>query len=170
MSASDPKDNILRDPARRPPKRQPARNAIAKSCQARLERTRRREHPACLVRDSGGAAGLDLRFRVRRDGSVAANCRCSSRHQGYPGILHGGVVAILLDSAMTNCLFAHGIVAVTAAMNIRFRHPVVPGRKLTVRARITSSLGPLHLLAAQIVQDGKVKANATAKFMARQAG
>jgi acyl-coenzyme A thioesterase PaaI-like protein len=36
-------------------------------------------------------------------------------------MLHGGVISSILDGTMTNCLFAHGTVAVTAELRVRFR-------------------------------------------------
>jgi len=30
---------------------------------------------------------------------------------GYPGIVHGGIIATILDCAMTNCLLMKGISA-----------------------------------------------------------
>ena len=42
------------------------------------------------------------------------------RHElGFPESLHRGFVAVLLDSAMTNCMFAHGLVGVTGELKVR---------------------------------------------------
>jgi acyl-coenzyme A thioesterase PaaI-like protein len=46
---------------------------------------------------------------------------------------------------MTNCLFAHGIVAVTAEMTVRFRHPIKTGVPVIARARIARSQRLLHV-------------------------
>jgi len=104
---------------------------------------------------------------LRDDGGVEASFECKAKYRGYESILHGGVTSSLLDGAMTNCLFAHGIVAVTAEMRVRFRHPIALDVSLTVSAHVTRSQAPLHIVEAQIVQDGQVKARATGKFMER---
>lgn len=135
--------------------------------QTRLEQTRASEHPCCIVCGRAGECGLDLRFRVRGDGGVEAEFTCPGRYQGYEGLLHGGVTCSLLDGAMTNCLFAQGIAAVTAEMTVRFRHPITVSRPLLVKARITRSQPPLHVVEAEIVQDDQVKARASGKFMKR---
>lgn len=124
-------------------------------------------HPLCIVcgREIGG--GLNLRFSLRDDGSVEASFQCRQRLQGYPDTMHGGVTAALLDGAMTNCLFAHGIAAVTAEMTVRFRHPIELHDSLTVSARIARSQSPLHVIEARIVQREQVKATAAGKFMER---
>ena len=63
-------------------------------------------HPSCVVCGTRNAGGLGLRFREEADGSVVASFPCDSQYQGYPDRLHGGVVSMLLDAAMTHCLFA----------------------------------------------------------------
>ena len=86
-------------------------------------------------------------------------------HSRYPHTLHGGVIVSLLDGAMTNCLFAHGLVAVTAELTIRFLRPVGTNREATVRAWLQDSSPTLHRLAAELWQDGKLMARATGKFI-----
>ncbi|MFP4054653.1 MAG: PaaI family thioesterase [Phycisphaerae bacterium] len=132
-----------------------------------LERTRRDAHPMCVVCGRSSDCGLGLRFRVLGDGSVSADFRCNCDHQGYEGVLHGGVISSLLDGAMTNCLFASGVTAVTAELKVRFRHPVDLDEPMSVRAWQTRSQSPLHVLSAEIVQAGQVRATAAGKFMER---
>jgi uncharacterized protein (TIGR00369 family) len=132
-----------------------------------LERTRQAEHPLCIVCGRANECGLGLHFLLRDDGSVEARFECKEHFQGYEGLLHGGVISSLADGAMTNCLFAHGVIAVTAEITVRFRHPIALHACLVVRARITRSQAPLHTVEAEIVQDGLVKAKATGKFMER---
>jgi uncharacterized protein (TIGR00369 family) len=82
-------------------------------------------------------------------------------------VLHGGVIASLVDGAMTNCLFAHGLSGVTAELNVRFRHPVRTGKVASVRAWIDQSLARLHYLQAEVTQDGQSMVTASGKFFDR---
>jgi acyl-coenzyme A thioesterase PaaI-like protein len=132
-----------------------------------LERTQQAEHPLCLVCGRANGRGLGLRFSLRDDSGVEACFECEAHFQGYDGLLHGGVTSTLMDGAMTNCLFAHGIVAVTAEITVRFRHPIALHTGLVVRAHIVRSQAPLHIVEAQIIQNGQVKAKASGKFMER---
>ena len=68
---------------------------------------------------------------------------------------------------MTNRLFHAGHIALTADLRVRFRHPVQVGRPATVRARITRTAGPLFDLAAEVIQDGQVKAKGVGTFFDR---
>ena len=98
------------------------------------------------------------------DGSVQADFPCADVLKGYLHTLHGGVIASLLDGAMTNCLFAHGCLAVTAELAVQFLKPVATDRKATVQAWLEDSMLCLHRLAAELRQDGEVMARATGKF------
>lgn len=79
--------------------------------------------------------------------------------------MHGGVVAALLDGAMTNCLFARGVRALTGDLRVRYRSPVLVADELTVHARVESSWHELFHLTAELTQAGELRAHAQGKFM-----
>jgi acyl-coenzyme A thioesterase PaaI-like protein len=122
-------------------------------------------HPGCFVCGGANERGLRLRYAAAEGDAVQADLDCDGSLEGYGGRLHGGVIAAALDGAMTHCLFALGRTAVTAELTVRFKHPVPTGRPAVVRARLERDLGPLYLLEAELVQDGVVKASASAKFL-----
>lgn len=122
-------------------------------------------HSRCIVCGAWNTRGLHLGFAVMPDGSVQAVFDCADILEGYAHTLHGGVIASLLDGAMTNCLFAHGLVAVTAELTIRFLRPAGTNRRVTVRAWLEDSSPTLHRLAAELWQDGQLMARATGKFI-----
>jgi acyl-coenzyme A thioesterase PaaI-like protein len=122
-------------------------------------------HPSCVVCGGTNERGLRLRYVPADGNGVQAELDCDSSLEGYGGRLHGGVIAAALDGAMTHCLFGLGREAVTAELIVRFKHPVATGRPATVRAWLERDLGPLYLPQAELVQDGVVKAAASAKFL-----
>ena len=128
---------------------------------------RNRVHPNCVVCSSTNNKGLHLEFVSSNDGAVTATFQCDEAFEGYPGVLHGGVISSILDGAMGHCMFARGQASVTAEMTIRFRHSVVTNQDATVSARIARSSHPLYLLEAEIIQAGQVKVTAKAKFLDR---
>ncbi len=81
-------------------------------------------------------------------------------------MLHGGVISALLDGAMTNCLFANGIRALTAELKVRFLLPVNTTDPIRLQAVIQRSGSHLHLLEGKLSQNGILKAKALAKFIA----
>ena len=115
---------------------------------------------------AGNPHGLGLVFTPSSDGGgVEARFDCAESAEGYTGLVHGGVVSMLMDAAMAQCLFHLGHVAHTGELKIRFRHPVAVGHEARVRAWLERSRGRVHVLGADLRQDGIVKAVATAKFL-----
>jgi len=125
----------------------------------------RTHHPNCVACGPDHAQGWRLRFAENADGSVSATVDCAPGWQGYPNRLHGGAIAMLLDAAMTHCLFAHREVAVTAELCVRCREAVITGSPARVRAWLVYSSPRLHRLRAELSQAGRIKAVATGKFL-----
>lgn len=122
-------------------------------------------HAECFACGPRNPNGLKLLFRPVGRSRVSCECTLGEGYQGYPGVVQGGVVSTLLDSAMTNCLFADGIRAVTARLNVRFREPVMVGCPVTVAACVVRQRGKLYELKASVLQDGKQKAVAEGRFL-----
>jgi len=124
-------------------------------------------HPRCFACDPNNRQGLRLKFHHRGDGSVESVVQCSEGLEGYPQELHGGIIGLWLDAAMTNCLFKHGCAAVTGELKVRYRHPMSTSDAVLVRAWVRRSRPPLHFMEARILQKGHTMAGASAKFMER---
>ena len=126
-------------------------------------------HNNCIVCGDNNPVSLGLRFEAESDGSVRSSFRGSSLFQGYSGILHGGIIATLLDSTMTHCLFHHGIKAVTGDIQVRFLKPVPFNSLLTLRAKLVSSYPPLYKLDSEVLCDKQVMARCQGRFMVDKA-
>lgn len=126
---------------------------------------RHKKHGACVACGENNPAGLRLRFTRQPDGSVRAATFCRGELTGYDGLLHGGVAALMLDSAMVNCLFGLGVTAYTAELKVKYKAPVKIGRAAELRARLEKDHDPLYLTSGELLQDGEVKVLAEAKFM-----
>jgi len=124
-----------------------------------------RLHGGCVACGESNPAGLRLKFEKQADGSVKAAAFCVKELTGYDGLLHGGVAALMLDSAMTNCLFSAGITALTAEMNVKYKAPVKIGRAVILTAAIKTDHNPLFIVCSALRQDGEDKVLAEAKFM-----
>jgi acyl-coenzyme A thioesterase PaaI-like protein len=143
----------------------PAREAASQETLARLGA---REHRRCLLCGASHPGGLRLAFAVQPDGAVEAAVPGRAFLEGYPGILHGGAIAALLDAAMTNALFARGLVGLTAELTVRFLAPVRLDRPALVRATLTGTrVRQPYCLQAELEQDGQRVAHATGKFLAK---
>ena len=65
-------------------------------------------HQNCFACGSKNGAGLGLKFHKEEDGSVFGDFLADTKFESYSGIVHGGIMATLLDSAITHCLFCKG--------------------------------------------------------------
>ena len=122
-------------------------------------------HPFCFVCSSSNPMGLALHYAPLPDGSVSAKFLGHSALEGYSGLLHGGVIAAMLDGAMTNCLFAHGIRGLTAELKVRYHESVAASEEVFLQAWLDDDAHELFQLRAELKQGGAVKASATGKFM-----
>ena len=127
----------------------------------------RNGHACCVVCGSLNPRSLKLAFQPAGKGAVTARFQAHPELQGYAGMLHGGVIASLLDAAMTHCLFHNGVQAVTGDLHIRFLQPVPCNISLQISSRILSSRPPVFRLRAEIILAECVVAWAEAKFMRR---
>lgn len=124
-------------------------------------------HADCLLCGSRNPLSLGLRFYPDDDGVINATFQAHPGLQGYQGILHGGVVSSLLDSAMTHCLFHQGVEAVTGDLHVRFVKSVPCDARMELRARLLKASPPLYRLRGELIIDGQTMAWAEAKFMER---
>jgi acyl-coenzyme A thioesterase PaaI-like protein len=129
---------------------------------------RARLHPRCVVCSPDNPCGLCLHFTTGADDTVMAEFEFDQAVEGYIGWPHGGITSAVLDGAMTNWLFAHGLTGVTAELKVRFRHPVVLGEPATVTARLKNASHPLYELEASIIQGGQLKVRAIGRFMHKE--
>ena len=109
--------------------------------------------------------GLAIQFATGPQGSVAATFLGNCALEGYSGLLHGGIIAALLDGAMTHCLFVHGVRALTAELTLRYRAAVGSSEPVSVRSWLENAAHGLYRLGAELEQGGQVKARATGKFL-----
>ena len=133
--------------------------------QRNMKDTRDLVHHHCLICGNSSEKIPQLSFHIMDDGSVKTNISCDPSLQSYPDRLHGGIISTVIDAAMTNCLFAKCIVAVTASLSIRFLHPVEIGGTACVRAWIVKESKHLYKLDSELIQNGQVKAKARGKFL-----
>ena len=121
-------------------------------------------HANCLMCGTENPWSLGLDFIADGVSGVRTEFKPDERLQGYHGMLHGGVAAALLDTAMTHCLFHHGIRGVTGNLRVCYPHPVPMGQKVAIQACLTEDRPPLCRLKASLEAEGKVLVWAKATF------
>jgi uncharacterized protein (TIGR00369 family) len=111
-----------------------------------------RDNHLCYVCGKENHLGLAVDFHIDAEKkSISARFVPKDLHQGYEGIVHGGILSALLDEAMGKLAFSLlGVPVVTAEMTINFRSPAAPGNEIVVFGRITEESKRLILAEAKL--------------------
>jgi len=110
--------------------------------------------------------GLHLEFYLASDRSVVAMPTISHNFEGHAGYLHGGVIATLLDEAMSKSVRARGLTSMTRHMEVDYLRPVPSATPLRLVGRVTHSEGRKHWSEAKILNaHGTVLAQSKGLFV-----
>lgn len=97
------------------------------------------DYQRCFVCGQRNPYGLHLVFR-QEDDTIVADFQPREEHQGFPGVIHGGIVAAVLDEALgrTSLLGNNQEWTMTGRLEVRYRRYVPYGPLLRVRASLDS--------------------------------
>src|ERR1700737_2730352 len=119
----------------------------------------------CFACGHRNESGLKLTFR--RDGErIVADYLPSERHQGFPGVLHGGILATMLDETMSRTGALRRERLMTGKLHIRYRRPAPIDQPLRVWGQIGRERdGAIDAIGAVELMDGTGLAGARGMFM-----
>jgi len=110
--------------------------------------------------------GLHMEFRREADRAICDYIPCDYQ-QGYPGRMHGGIVATMIDEAMGWAVYGAARWGATARLNVRFRRPVRLDSRLTIEAWVVRNRGRLIELRSEVRDErGTLLAEGDGAFMA----
>lgn len=110
--------------------------------------------------------GLHLEFFLGEDGAAVALPTVGDQFEGPAGLVHGGVIATLLDEAMSKAVRATGVVSVTRKMEIEYLRPVPSGTPIRIEGRAVRSEGRKHWTEARLLNaEGTTLATGTGLFI-----
>lgn len=120
----------------------------------------------CFLCGVANPIGLKIAFYQASETRVVVRFVPREEHQGYPGVLHGGITSALLDETIGRTLVPSDRWAMTTELTVRFKAPVPIGRPLTVEGEITRLRSRTMEGSGRIVlEDGTVAATAEAKYI-----
>jgi acyl-coenzyme A thioesterase PaaI-like protein len=122
-------------------------------------------HRNCFACGLNNGMGLGLKFYKDKDDTVFGSFFADPKFEGYSGIIHGGIIATLLDSAMTHCLLMQDIPALTGRLSIKYSTPIRTGTVVKLEARIVDQFHEMFILEGKAWVDGKRVASAEAKYV-----
>lgn len=127
------------------------------------------DNDLCFACGKNNPIGLKLTFSLVQ-GEAQGTFVPHQNHQGYQGMMHGGLVATLLDEVMAHYLRLKGNTGVTGRLEIRFRHSVPLVSFLKLRAGLKKEKGNWVLLWSQLEDRGKILAQGEGLFYREKRG
>ena len=117
----------------------------------------------CFVCGRKNPHGLYMTFYDNGADEVWSNYTVPEAYQGYPGVVHGGVVAAMLDEAVGRVAMIgdphHFMMSVT--LQVKYRHSVPTETPLRIVGRIVRLRGRLGKARGEVIlPDGTVAAEA----------
>lgn len=121
----------------------------------------------CFGCGQANRSGLRLKFFVDEQQQVVSRVRLAPRFEGPPGHAHGGIIATLLDEAMSKANRVHDVVAMTRQMEVEYLRPVPLRQGLTLTGSRVSHHARKNSCEAEIRDaSGTVLARGKALFIA----
>jgi len=89
----------------------------------------------CFGCGGANAAGLKLEFEANAEtGRVTGRFKIAKEFQGSMGMLHGGIIALLMDEAMGKVCRLSDVRAVTAELSVKYLRPIQVEQEIVVEA------------------------------------
>ena len=90
----------------------------------------------CYVCGKENAQGLRLDFDHSQAGVLKAVVVFSKHHQGYKGIVHGGMIGMVLDEMVVNLAWMERFPVVTVELNVRLKKAAKVGERVLLEGRL----------------------------------
>ena len=117
----------------------------------------------CYVCGKNNPEGFRLVFTRPRKGHLLSEVTFRKEHQGYKNIVHGGMVAAVLDDIMVNLAWREGVPAVTGELTVRLKKAVPVGQKVLLEGVFKGAEGRLlRMTASAKSPEGALYATASA--------
>ncbi|MGV9665642.1 PaaI family thioesterase [Nocardia niigatensis] len=121
-------------------------------------------HPGCFGCGPANPASPRIAFERRGD-TVRGTFTMDERHQGAPGVAHGGIVAAALDEASGSVLMPLRLPAVTVKLDVDFAAPARLNRELVVTSVLTGRKGRKLYIDTTLTDGDTVLATGRAIFV-----
>lgn len=122
----------------------------------------------CLICGMDNELGVQAQFYNMEDGSVGGLFEFKPEHQSYPGRVHGGMLATMIDELAGRVLWTDrpDCIAVTMDIAVRYKKPVPYGVPLKGRGVYDKKLSRGYTAKCYIMDnDNNVLAEGEAKYL-----
>ncbi len=122
----------------------------------------------CLVCGIENDLGLKANFYELENNELVAICDTKEWHQSYPGRMHGGMSAAILDETIGRAISLSNdeVWGVTVSLDIKYKKPVPTDCTIKVVGRIIKENRKLFEGTGEIIlPNGEIAVTATGKYM-----
>jgi len=121
----------------------------------------------CFACGKDNPDGMHLNFTLDRERKhFVSSFRLSKRFTGPPGYCHGGIIATILDDAMSKLNKQRDVIAATSQLKIEYLKPVPLRTPLRVESRELKKHGRRLIHRAEILnEEGTVLARGRGVFV-----
>lgn len=119
----------------------------------------------CFACGKANPIGLKLDFSYDAAGHAHCEVILKEHFEGYPQVIHGGILSTLLDEVMAKAVINSCKIAFTAKLQVTYRRPVNSGLKIFLEGWITESKTRTIKTAAKIYDEKGSFADAEAVFI-----
>jgi uncharacterized protein (TIGR00369 family) len=121
----------------------------------------------CFACGKDNPQGMRLKFSFDPDRKhFFCTFRLGKRYTGPPGYCHGGIIATILDDAMSKLSKLRDVIAATSRMTVAYLRPVPLYKPVRVESRELSKHGRRLTRVAEIMDEkGTVLARAQGVFV-----
>ncbi|MCP3974655.1 MAG: PaaI family thioesterase [bacterium] len=129
----------------------------------------RSRYNECFGCGLGNPIGLHLDNFAVDSGSITARFRPRHHYSGFAGILHGGIIATLLDETMAwSAMLLEGTFVVTANLDLKYRKPAPADAEYQVRGTVVERRGRRLRIQGEALVGATVIAQAAGLFLATE--
>lgn len=122
----------------------------------------------CIICGVENKLGLNASFYELENNELVAICETKDWHQSYPGRVHGGMAAAILDETIGRAVSISDdtIWGVTVSLDMKYKKPVPTDCTIKVVGRITKENRKLFEGSGEIIlPNGDVAVTAIGKYM-----
>ncbi|HLH05992.1 MAG TPA: PaaI family thioesterase [Terriglobales bacterium] len=126
-------------------------------------------NPRCMVCGAENPHGLRIRFSSDKEGA-SAEWSPQRDCESFTGVIHGGIVATVMDEAMSKAIIARDWEAMTVDLHTRFHHRLKAGHRVHICGWVVERRKRKILAEASIRNsNGREEAHAWGTFLLFQA-
>jgi acyl-coenzyme A thioesterase PaaI-like protein len=122
----------------------------------------------CFVCGQDNPRGFKIKVRYH-EAELAAETELSlaKEYQGWAEVIHGGILATLLDELMAHAVWRFAGPGLTLGLEVRFHKPLKPGEPILVRGVLHPANGSRRVAEGEIIRlaDGARIASGKSRFL-----